>query len=114
MKQQRIFSIYSSKEICLAIQSDYAILSGIHLDLIAVRTKLSLKKIFYDRQKVYSLKAGDFVIAINHTPDHVFQVDAQNPSLLHFTSLGIFMEWIESYKENVRKEAVPLIAEKRH
>ena len=114
MKPNSIFSIYSSKDICRNIQSKEVMIPNIHLDFNVANKNLSLKKLLSDRKRSGSLQAGDFVIAINHEPEYLYQTDKQSPHLLHFASLDNFMVWIDSYKECTKKEMMPLIAEKKH
>jgi len=113
MKYRRIWAIHSSKEICKAIYADCAPPPEVHLDFTAVRAALSLKKLFSARNNRASpLKDGDYIIAVDHAPSHVFQIDTQDQHLLHFTSLDLFMTWIRSYGEDIREEAMPLIQKK--
>ena len=114
MKRCCIWAIYSSWEVCKSIRADCVLPREIHLDLTAVKAGPSLKKLFSARNnRACPFEPGDYVIAIDHAPGHVFKIDTEDPRLLHFSSLPAFMAWAKSCEESAAKEALPLIAEKK-
>ncbi len=103
MAHNRIFSIYCSKEDCITISKDKKkVFSEIYLETLAVKSKPSLKKICKNRNKRYPLEKGDYVIAIDHLPSCVFDIDYERMDLIHFQSLQHFYDWLNE-KEDTKQ-----------
>ena len=98
MMHNQIFSIYCTKEDCIAIAKDKRkFFPGIHLDITIVKGKSSLKKIYVNQNRRYSLKKGDFIIAIDHLPTFIFDKNYKESKLIYFTSLQNFYDWLDKY-----------------
>ncbi len=96
MTHNRILSIYGSKEDCIVILSEKrGAYPGVHLDTIAVKEKLSLKKICSDQKKKHTLQKGDYIIAIDYPTKFMFKKDYQADNLLHFASRLYFFKWLD-------------------